>query len=316
MLDDVQHSAVFLSLLFNDISNVKSKKELQIRIRFWSRTENMIVCKHLVTYFLGKAARRILFDSLKKALDSNGLPFKKVLSLGCDGLNVNKTVLSLFQEELKALKFKPLFDLGICDRHIVHNAYLRGCDKLSLDPSDFIVKVYYYFHNMDARCEIFESIQKKLGLPPHKFINHASIRWLTVGPASERMIEQVPALEEYFLNCVPNNEPTILEKKNYLEIRNYLKDVRLKSTLQFVVYAAKIFTTEFTLIMQKEQPLIHVLYVQLKVILIILLLNVVKQLFLESKLFKSPQDVNFLLENDTNFLDLLEINVGKTVDNN
>ena len=73
MLNDVQHSDVLFSLLFDDISNVKSKKELQIRIRFWSRTENMIVCKHLVTYFLGKATGRILFDSLKKALDSNGL---------------------------------------------------------------------------------------------------------------------------------------------------------------------------------------------------------------------------------------------------
>ena len=272
----------------------------------------MIVCKHLVAYFLGKATGRILFDSLKMALDSNGLSFKKVLTLGCEGPNVNKAVLSLFQEELKTLKFKPLIDLGTCDIHIVHNAYLRGCDKLSLDPSDIIVKVYYYFHNTDARCEIFESIQEKLGLPSHKFIKHASTRRLTVGPASERMIEQIPALEKYFLKYVPNNEPTTLEKKNYLEIRNYLKDVRLKSTLQFVVYAAKIVTTEFTLIMQKEEPLIHVLYVQLKVLLTILLSNVVKQPVLESKLFESPQDINFLLENNTNFLHLLEINVGQT----
>ena len=85
----------------------------------------------------------------------------------------------------------------------------------------------------------------------------------------------------------------------------------MKSTLQFVVYAAKISTTEFTLIMQKEEPLIHVLYVQLKVLLTILLSNVIKQPVLESKLFESPQDINFLLENNTNFLDLLEINVGQ-----
>ena len=111
------------------------------------------------------------------------------------GHNMNKTVLSLFQEELKTLKFKPLIDLGTCDIHIVHNAYLRGCDKLSLDLSDIIVKVYYYFHNRDARCEIFESIQEKLGLP-HKFIKHASTRRLTVGPASERMIEQIPVCSE------------------------------------------------------------------------------------------------------------------------
>ena len=75
MLDDVQHSDVLFSLLFEDTSNVKSKKELQIRIRFSSRIENNIVCKHLVTYYLRKATGRILFDSLKKTLDSNGLLF-------------------------------------------------------------------------------------------------------------------------------------------------------------------------------------------------------------------------------------------------
>ena len=48
--------------------------------------------------------------------------------------------------------------------------------------------------------------------------------------------------------------------------------------------------------MQKEEPLIHVLYVQLKVLLTILLSNVVKQPVLESKLFDSQQDINFLLE--------------------
>ena len=63
--------------------------------------------------------------------------------------------------------------------------------------------------------------------------------------------------------------------------------------------------------MQKEEPLIYVLYVQLKVLLTILLSNVVNQSVLESKLFKNLQDINFLLENDTNFLDLLEINVGQ-----
>ena len=157
--------------------------------------------------------------------------------MGCDGPNVNKTVLSSFQEELKTLKLKPLFYLGTCDIHIVHNAYLRACDKLSLDPSDFIVKVYYYFHHRDVRCEIFESIQEKLGLPPHKFINHASTRWLTVGPTSERMTEQIPALEEYFLKYVPNKEPTTLEKRNYLEIRNYLKDVRSKKKHYYCNYS-------------------------------------------------------------------------------
>lgn len=312
MLDDLHSGDVYFSLQYDETSNVESKKELQIQVRFWSSPENMIIDRHLITYFIGKADGETIFNHLLKALDSHNLSSKNVLTLGSDGPNVNKKVLRLFQERLKELHYKPLIDLGTCQLHIVHNAFLKGLDCLSEDVSDFIIKVYYFFHHRDLRCEDFEKIQVKLKLPPHKFIKHISTRWLTVGPAAERMLEQFEALEEYFLQFIPKKQPATAKKQNYIDIRSYLKNTFLKCTLQMIVYLSKIFTTEFTLIMQKEEPLIQVLYVQLKKLLLLLLSSVTKSSALTSNLLDSI-DIEAFFTKTSHFLDLSDLQLGETV---
>ncbi|XP_043465120.1 uncharacterized protein LOC122500314 [Leptopilina heterotoma] len=310
LLNDLEFPDVLFSLLFDETSNVKSKKELQIRVRFWSHDENMIVCRHLETFFIGSATGEILVEQLKKALDSNNLLLKNVLALGCDGPNVNKKVMNLFQETLKKAKLKPLVNIGTCELHIVHTSFLKGCECLDVDISDFIIKVYYFFHHRDVRCETFESIQREMNLPVHVFIKHVKERWLTLGASAERMEEQFLALEYYFLKHIPQKDSTTLKKQNYQDVKLYLKNDLLKVSLQFAIYSSKIFTTEFTLIMQKEEPLIHLLYAQLKSLILILLSSFVKQSILESIRFYT-NDILKLLEDPKNFLDLEEINIGE-----
>ena len=131
------------------------------------------------------------------------------------------------------MKLKPLFDIGTCEIHIVHNFFLKGCDVLNLDISDCIVKVFYYFHHRDVRVETFEKIQGDLNLPKHVFIKHVSTRWLTLGPAAERMDEQLIAVDHYFLRYIPKNEKATQEKRKYIDIKKCLEDAHLKVSLQF-----------------------------------------------------------------------------------
>ena len=216
LLKDLEFEDALFSLLFDDTSNVKSKKEMQIRIRLWSHSENLVVCPHLQTYFIGSTTGQILFDHLNKSLDTNNLPMKRVLTLGCDGPNVNKTVLRLFQENLKSLNFKPLINRGTCEIHTAHNSFLKLCDCLSLDVSDFIIKIYYFFHKRDVRCETYETIEQDLNVPQHKFLKHISTRWLTLGPAAKRIEEQLPALSYYFLKYLPPKKKIILLKNKII----------------------------------------------------------------------------------------------------
>ena len=199
-----------------------------------------------------------------------------MLALSSDGPNVNKTVYNLLQAHLKKLQYRPLFNLTSCLLHTAHNAFLKGLQSLSLDISDFIIKIYYFFHNFHLRCTNFEKIQSDLNVPKHAFIKHVSTRWLTIGPAAERILEQLPALENYFLKYIPKNEKDTEKKQKYLDIVKYLKTNCLKSCLEFVVFTAKIFTTEFTLKLQLKEPLIHILYSQLKKLLYLLCSNILK----------------------------------------
>lgn len=310
MLDDLKHPDILYSLIFDETSNVKSVKELQIKLRFWSTSENKILCRHLHTFFIGSATGEILYQRLEEALNSNNLPLKKVMTICRDGPNVNKTLFALFQESLKKLNLKPLIDLGSCNIHIVHNAFLKGCEKLGLDVSDFIIQVYYYFHHHDVRCENFSKIQVDKQIAQHVFIVHICSRWLTLGPAAERAEEQLPVLLEYFLKYVPRNDPETIKKKNYCAIREYLNNNSLKTYLQFIQYIAKIFTVEFTLLMQKEEPLIHILYSQLKKLIIILLSNFIKASVLESITF-TKENIRKILKDSNSFMELSKIIVGE-----
>lgn len=101
LLMELQVPNVYFTLQYDETSNLKNKKELQIRVQYWSNTQNLVVNRHLITYFIEKADAFTLLKYLFKALDSHNLSLKKVLALSSDGPNVNKKVFRLFQEKLK-----------------------------------------------------------------------------------------------------------------------------------------------------------------------------------------------------------------------
>lgn len=105
-----------------------------------------------------------------------------------------------------------------------------------------------------------------------------------------------------------------LYKKKIIDIKKYLKDDLLKIYLQFIIYyASKIFTIEFTLLMQKEEEsLIHILYIQLKTLILILFSSFITHSALESISFE-VDNIKELLENSDNFLNLLDIRIGERI---
>ena len=94
---------------------------------------------------------------------------------------------------------------------MAHNSFVKGTDCFSLDVSDFIMKFYFHFHKSDLRYEKFRAVQERLNLPLHFFIVHCCTRWLTLNPSSERTLEQLPGLEEYFLKQASKKYPKTLE---------------------------------------------------------------------------------------------------------
>jgi len=122
-----------------------------VLIRYYSKEKGKIVSQHLETFFIGKATAVILFEKLVLALDNSHLPLSNISMLGSDGLNVNKAVYRKMNEQLLLCREKSLIDIGTCNIHIVHNAYLKGLSKFGEDASDLILLIYHYFDGYPSR---------------------------------------------------------------------------------------------------------------------------------------------------------------------
>lgn len=287
-------------LEFDETSSESSKKELQIRIQFWSNSTGKVQNHFLEAYFIENGKAETIFKYLMQALTSNKISPEKIISLSMDGPPVNKKVFKLFDEHLSKINSKPLLNVGSCSIHFVHNGFLNGIDELSLDVSDYIVKVFYFFHHKDVRREKYKIVQEKVQVKLHNFEKHIETRWLTLGPAAEKMISQIPALEEYFLNDIPLKDKKTLKTKRYLDIKEYIDNPLLILYLKFASYTAEVFTKNFTQLFQKEKPLIHILYSQLEKLIMILVSNIIKSKYLKSLKKEFQKDSLKKILSDTN----------------
>lgn len=86
-----------------------------------------------------------------------------------------------------------------------------------------------------------------------------SSRWLTLEPAAQRILEQWPALVQYFLIDLPKKVGAKKMANVAKEIIEMLKNPRLKSELIFVIELADVFQ-KYNGFFQNSKPLIHLLY--------------------------------------------------------
>ncbi|XP_043464083.1 uncharacterized protein LOC122499674 [Leptopilina heterotoma] len=120
-----------------------------------------------------------------------------------------------------------------------------------------------FFDDRPLRIENFRSIQEELNLPAYNFVKHVSSRWLTLQDASKRLIEQWKAIMKYFLEYIPLRQNNTLKSKQYQDIVELIKMKNMKAQVLFVSSSVKIFN-RFTGTFQKSEPLIHILYDELK----------------------------------------------------
>jgi len=81
----------------------------------------------------------------------------------------------------------------------------------------------------------YQKVQERLNVPKHSFLKHVASRWLTLGTSVSRLMEQLPALREYFLKVLPAKKTCIPTERetNYIAL---LKDPTTVFMLEFVKY--------------------------------------------------------------------------------
>lgn len=140
MLKDIDVEKYF-TVLFDETTNSAGSKELQICVRYCSISTGLIVTSHLETFFISYATAVILVEKIKESLDNASLPLSKVIMLGMDGPNVNKTVFRLLNEEIQELRGIGIFNMGSCNIHTIHNGFLKGLQEFGHELGDLITQV-------------------------------------------------------------------------------------------------------------------------------------------------------------------------------
>ncbi|XP_074857908.1 uncharacterized protein LOC142017138 [Carettochelys insculpta] len=104
---------------------------------------------------------------------------------------------------------KEIFSIG-CGAHMVHNCLQTAADCLPIDLESFAMKVYKYFHIYTVCVEELKDFCQFVNLEYSKLLEHGNTRFLSLGPALERILLIFDGLKAYFLS--QDKCPTMFKK--------------------------------------------------------------------------------------------------------
>lgn len=168
-----------------------------------------------------------------------------------------------------------LINIGTCNIHIVNNAFLKGIDVFGNEVVELVIAIKYFFKDRPSRLSDYGSCQKKLNIPNHHFIKHVATRWLTLEPAANRIIEQWPAIIEYFLKFIPKKCAHLEKTIAYKTIKQLINNKSMLAQVIFITHSAQMFV-KFTKLFQSNYPLIHLIYDETKHLLLNIALKIYK----------------------------------------
>ena len=108
------------------------------------------------------------------------------------------------KEECK--DFPGFVDLGSCILPTVHKAFGKGMHKLLVDIDHMCLDVHALFKHSAARQEDYEKLQYKFDGEIHQFQQHTKVRWLSLGPAITRLLEQWDVLLQFVKDLSKNRK--------------------------------------------------------------------------------------------------------------
>ena len=145
------------------------------------------------------------------AFRSDNVPLAQLLTLGSDGPNVNKTIWREMEQKIQEVYpgFQGLVDVETCNIHIVHNSFGKGLGKYGKDAEQLVIYLQSLSKHSAACREDYRKLQLNLDVEITLFIGHSSLRWLSIGPAVQRIFEDCKAIVQVvkFLESDPKKIP-------------------------------------------------------------------------------------------------------------
>ena len=128
-----------------------------------------------------------------------------------------------------------------------------------------------------ARCEDFREVQIEMDLDLTNFLQHTVVRWLSIGPAVKRILEQWEAVTQFVTDLAkdPKKLPRSINFKRVHMMFNAKEKMVTRVLLEFLNDVIPVFE-QFLLLFQRASPMIHIMYDSMCDILVRLLRRFMK----------------------------------------
>ena len=147
-----------------------------------------------------------------------------MLSLGMDGPNVNKSILSKFNSIKDVKGFKELISCPTsCLIHVCHNSFRKGLSKCGSNAEKLCISLFYFFSKSSCRhADLFE-MEESLRLEELVLHHHVQSHWLSLVPALECLVQIKEALKKLLIEELPKQDKHIKDNEKHLDAKKGLE---------------------------------------------------------------------------------------------
>ena len=252
---------------------------MDLTLRYWSPTHEEVWITYYTSLFFGHAEGEKVAVKMYEQLVSDGIPVAELVTLVRDGPNVNKTIFQNMDELIRHdnPEFTGLVDLGSCSIHTIHNAFGKGLEKCGKEIEQLCMDLHALFKYSAARREDFREVQIEMDLDLTNFLQHTVVRWLSIGPAVKRILEQWETVTQFVtdLSKDPKKLPRSVNFKRVHMMLNAKEKMVTRVLLEFLNDVIPVFE-QFLLLFQRASPVIHIMYDSMCDILVRLLRRFMK----------------------------------------
>ena len=279
IVKDLVKSKLPFCIHFDETTSTQVKKQMDLTLRYWSPTHEEVWIIYYTSLFFGHAEGEKVAVKMYEQLVSDGIPVAKLVTLVQDGPNVNKTIFRKMDELIRHdnPEFTGLVDLGSCSIHTIHNAFGKGLEKCGKEIEQLCMDLHAFFKYSAARCEDFREVQIEMDLDLTNFLQHTVVRWLSIGPAVKRILEQWEAVTQFVTDLAkdPKKLPKSINFKRVHMMLNAKEKMVTRVLLEFLNDVIPVFG-QFLLLFQRASPEIHIMYDSMCDILVRLLRRFMK----------------------------------------
>ena len=106
---------------------------------------------------------------------------------------------------------------------------------------DFVQDASYFFSFHVEDAERLKELQKALDINEHRILKYYSVRFLSMYPVVNRLLEQFQALKQFFTEDIPRNNPKVHNQRRSQRITEVIKCKYTLPCLYFIQFSLEIF---------------------------------------------------------------------------